>query len=72
MMYLMPPGVGSMPSAAFSSSESRAGLTGSPFRNLEREAGHLGVHQWEVSERAGPWQEAQKWQLRVGVVPANR
>lgn len=34
MMYLMLPGVGSIPSAALSSSESGPGFTGSPFRNL--------------------------------------
>lgn len=37
MMYLMLPGTGSMPSAALSSSESRMGSTGSPFRNLGEE-----------------------------------
>ena len=37
MMYLMLPGTGSMPSAALSSSESRTGSTGSPFRNLGEE-----------------------------------
>lgn len=39
MMYLMPPGVGSVPSAALSSSESGTGSTGSPFRNLGDKAG---------------------------------
>lgn len=37
MMYLTPPGVGSTSSAALSSSESGAGLTGSPFRNLGKD-----------------------------------
>lgn len=51
MMYLMLPGTGSMPSAALSSSESRMGSTGSPFRNLGEEgrAGLQSVRQgWEV------------------------
>lgn len=37
MIYLMPPGMGSMPNVALSSSESRTGSTGSPFRNLGEE-----------------------------------
>lgn len=37
MIYLTPPGMGSMPSVALSSSESRTGSTGSPFRNLGEE-----------------------------------
>lgn len=37
MMYWIPPGLGSIASAAFSSSERRTGATGSPFRNLGKE-----------------------------------
>lgn len=54
-MYLMPPGVGSMPSAALSLSESGAGFTGSPFRNLgkERQEGVLCAHWQKHADRKG-------------------
>ena len=55
MMYLTPPGVGSAPSAALSSSESGTGSTGSPFRNLGDKAGLDGeCRDGACAERADP------------------
>lgn len=62
MMYLMTPGVGSMSSAALTSSESRAGLTGSPFRNLGK-----GRHACAVSPLMGRMQGTQTQETGRGV-----
>lgn len=49
MMYWIAPGLGSIARAAFSSSERRTGVTGSPFRNLGKKAEVCsGCHSWKA------------------------